>query len=516
MNPDLNIYLEKFSEFSFHKWGFDKNSNAFISPIKTQKIVLSEIDWNHNQDLSHSELLWFYSLGALVKCWVEEGENSAELIEQKLESFIIFQQSENNKYLYSVRYSHSYDHCVAVRIRYLCMLLAFGYPNVDLIHKIIQHDLNWFAKLETIPLNNHGMMLCDAVFHACVLCKLTSADYLQLDSLIAQSSQFLVEIINHIFPKNGYANENTVGYHEFYYKTLKTILTFLDYYHISSDAIETIQTKIESIYQALTYTVWPDGGIPAIGQSNSYAGNRESAPGEYLFNPQGFYVNKDDENYFSYTCGFATTIHKQNDDLSFSLRLKEQNIFLDCGLGSYDSKDTKQLVINGQRGHCGAFFKRFDAWRMWDFFNSKKIENLEYKLDAHLGEIQSHKKFQYNGHYYSLQRDINIINFYNFIIKDQFESDDFSANPVSRFIVPHGAEISVEENKVSCMIGNHEVTISCMNKFGLAVLSSCDDTLAISTAYLSEKYGEYSKAITLEFYPQTKQLIFSIAIRTNE
>ena len=507
---NYDFYLREHAEFSFKKWGFEADTNSVISPLGSQKIIIENLNWNAFRGKSHSELLWLYSLGAILKKYIiVNSKEDLEIIQKKIVEFLEFQTSKNNIYIYNSKYSYSYDHCAALRIKYLCMLSAKGYPDVDLINKIINNDLDWFLSLEKIPLNNHGMMLCESIFHATVFLY----ENKNRDELINKASFFLENVLNYIFPDNYYANENTIGYHDFYFKTLNNIINFLQDYSYSNSILERVKKIIIGVEDALYKVVWPNGGIPPIGQCGEYNTKYNSIQGSHLFKPQGFFVKKDSENYFSYICGLGTTIHKQVDDTSITLKLEGQDIFLDCGLGSYDSKDSRQVVINGQRGHSGAFFRFFDSFTMWEFFNSKKINDLSYSLEANDSLLKSLKSFRYKKHYYNINRNVSFVSFKEIELKDSFETSDIYAQPVTRFIIPFETEITQIENIIYLTIGFFEVKIICQDLFYFNILSSNMNCFSTSVAFQSKSYGKYNIIKVIEFTPLGKEMNFIINIK---
>ncbi len=513
---DNTIYLNEHSDKSINNWNLSTSVSA-VSPIKSQEIFINRINWNKADGLSHSEILWLYSLGAQLKIYQnliinKENIEQIDYIKKELESnfkaFLVLQTSENNKYLYNLKFSHSYDHCVAIRIRYLCALLAMNYENGNLIKEIIYNDLKWFEQVDTIPINNHGMMVCISILHAHVL---LGGDINH--SLVEKALRILKEIIDTIVPDNFYAKENTIAYHNFYISSLKSCSSFMNKYKISDDFCKFLDGIIENMEIALYKVVYPSGAIPSLGQSGQYETRYKSIPGQFLFKQQGLFVSKDLKNYFSYICGYATKIHKQIDDTSFTLRLGDTDIFIDCGLGTYDVKDTKAVVINGQRGHSGAFFKRFDYYTRGEFLLTDKISKFNCNLDIVDSEkILSSKYHEYKDYFYKIQREITISNLYNFNIKDVFESNDAFSSPVSRFILDGFKDFIIEGNKVSMNDGQYNLSISCSDSACFNILSSHDGDRTTSVAFRSLKWGEYKKINVIEITPLKNKLELNIVI----
>lgn len=495
----FKAYLKNFSEPSINSWKINEDQ-VLISPIKNQYIDIHKLNWSDVSTYSHSEILWFYSLGALVKSAIDLLDVD---ISEQLQEFHDFQVSPDSKYLYDIKFNHSYDHCMAVRVRYLCLLLANRHAEIDLVHKIIQTDLDWFLSIDSVPKNNHGMMVCISVLHACVFLEET----LKRQQLVEKASKILIDILSSVVPDNYYVYENTIGYHEFYVKSLKNIHVFLLEYNLCESLTCYVESLLEHLEHTLYQLVYPDGGLPPVGQCGSYPTKYQSIAGKFVYNPQGFFVFKDMENYLSFICGFASTIHKQIDDTSILLKIGEEAVFLDCGLGSYDHRDSKAKVINGQRGHSGAFFKKFDHWSMWEFFSSKKIDILEMSLAESNSNIIGKKIYKDKDYKYNISRELAIRDFYDFSIIDTFDTDDSFAFPVSRFILPEDVNISCLNNVLLISYKTLTVKISIKDEFNYSIIPSCEAIENMSAAFISSAYGVYHNAITLELMPSVSNIL---------
>ena len=516
---DFNYYLATHNEKSLPQWKINSDFSV-VSPIKNQEVFIDDKLWFSPEGLNHSELLWLYSLGAQVKFYhsLITGELNTEsitiveeLLDNNFESFLNLQNSENNKFLYVHKYSYSHDHCVAVRMRYLCMLIAMGYPNVKLIKDIIKRDLQWFSELDSVSMNNHGMMVCVSILHARLF-----FDEQEIKLLADRAISLLKSIVEFIIPNNYYAKENTIAYHNFYIRDLTSFLRFTKDYMPEENFTKLLDETLKRMNDVLLRIVYPSGEVPPIGQSGLYGYKFKSIPGKSLFKDQGFFVLKDNKNYFSYTCGFSTTIHKQVDDTSFTLRLSGVDIIVDCGLGSYDAKDTKAVVINGQRGHSGAFFKKFDDWTMQKFHSSGELSDLDYSIDERHNQIVSSKSFSHENLTYQIQRTINILSFYDLNIKDVFVSDDSFAGPVSRFIFDGFRNFKVVSNRVTMESDLYRVSVLCWNPASFSILSSYDGDITTSIAFRSLNWNEYKSVNILEITPLEGELEVNISIESLE
>lgn len=513
---DHKEYLLNYIESSIYSWKLSQGLSV-LSPIKNQEISIDNIVWFNGEGLGHGELLWLYSLGAHVRIYqavihnlINENKTGVEeTIKNSLEDFLIFQSSKENKYIYDIRISRSFDHCLAVRIRYLCMLIAMDYPYPDILKRIILKDLEWFKNIDSIPLNNHGMMVCISILHASLFVYDDT-----VDNLVEKALLLLKNVINHMVPSNYYVRENTPAYHNFYMQSLRSFYIFLKRYGFSDEYIVYLTEIVNGLEKVFSQVIYPSGEIPPIGQSGLYPTDIKSIPGKFLFKEQGFFVNKNETNYFSLTCGHSSVVHKQNDDTAITLRIDNIDIFVDCGIGSYDHNELQATVLNGQRGHSGAFFKKFDCLTLWEFYGAKsdKISNLKYKLDESNNQITCSRSFNYNKCFYEINRTVNFSSFYNLTIKDVFISDDVFASPVSRFILDDFKNYKVEDNKITMENDIYRVTILCWSSASFNVLASYDGECINSIAFRSLKWNEYKSVNVVEITPLVGELEVNIII----
>lgn len=498
-------YTKLHFEPGFTSWG-DIEGEEISSPAK-HKINIFNADFSKPGN-NASEVMWFYSLGWLAKYSALENSDHQVITRYLIE----FLKGLENKSLDKIYKILSFDHCAASRIRYLCMIYANFFDNTSIksiITAILRKELAWFSSLTGVACNNHGMMLCVSIFHAALI-----LDKSSFSNELNTSLKWLKNILDSVIPKNGYVLENTIGYHDFYYKYLKKQLEFFnEYYHDIEiyDYLYDIYIRVEiALYKVVT----PNGNIPPLGQCGFYPTKYRSILGTHHFKEQGFLVKKDDENYFSYTCGSSSLVHKQLDNTSIYLTLSGHEIFIDSGLGNYNEKESKSVVVNGQRGHSGAFFRALDNEQRNLFLNSNSLKNVESSIDVNCDIISSKTGFDFNGNKYLISRDIEFNSFKSFNILDKFISDNQYGFPVSRFIVPNDTQIKIKSNVIFLEYANYYVSMEVKSSFSYSFRTGVDDNeeVEFSAGWRSRSFNKFEKCKVIEIYPSLNELNICITI----
>ncbi|MDQ8954036.1 heparinase II/III family protein [Acinetobacter rudis] len=490
---NFKTYLPIHFEPGYKSWSVIDDT-IFVSPAK-HKININDIDFQQPGN-NASEIMWFYSLGWLAK--YSESEKVEAQVLKFLSNYFKEVSSGNLDIIYKIS---SLDHCAASRIRYLCMIYARFHENqeiTNIVRLLLIREVEWFSSLTGVACNNHGMMLCVSIFHAAlvigkggILCELETA------------MLWLKGILDTVIPENGYVVENTIGYHDFYFKYIKNQLVFFDEYYHDLEVYDYLNGLFNKVELALYKVVMPNGNIPPLGQCGFYPTRYKSIPGTHLFKDQGFFVKKDNIDYFSLTCGYASPVHKQLDNTSITLSLSGNEIFIDSGLGTYNEKDSRSAVLNGQRGHSGAFFKALDNEYRHLFLSSNELKNVMSSIDIDGCSILSSFSFDFKQYKYSIERDINFINFKSFSIFDKFETNNDYGFPVSRFILPKDTSITINSNVISIDCENHLVSMTIGSSFNYSFKTGSDDfdKTEFASGWRSLSFGKFEKCNVIELYP---------------
>ena len=393
------------------------------------------------------------------------------------------------------------DHSAAVRIRTMCFLHEkFDCEEIrEITRKITEKTSDW-AVSGKFAENNHGMMLAISLIHAQKIILRQPKE-----NLIAKASDFLESLFSRVFLDNGYANENTIGYHEFYVKSLASLVEFTSAAELNS-TMPWLEKTLFLATQALHKVVRPDGSIPPIGESGEYFTKYPSINGIHIFEKCGLAVIKNEDFYLSIICGCSSETHKQMDDASITLQIKGVDFFIDGGLFNYDRKSPFRRLLNSQQAHSGIFLTDHDNLMRGEFI----IENPDFtaSLKHHKNSIVAIKN--YAGKV--IHREILIPTESGFEIIDTIHTNKTSP-AVQRFIAPKTAEIAIHPTHISIINSGQQIILTPNYRFNVSLTHGT--TTSASRGLRSIKFNEILEAQCLEIFQESENVELRIRIDTN-
>lgn len=458
MDPELyDDYQKKFLEPTRLKWGIESMSPLALKTPNSASFRAQPdaIDWAYVfPSQNHSGRMWLHSLGFISTYLANTPSVAPDFLLFVLKSYRDFLYEPQNEIFFSKFLSQ--DHCRAVRIRVMVQVLLYleyndlqGSEIESCAMDILTMDSAWGANAANLKLNNHGLMLAESLLHLNII-----QDDEKNHSFARVGIHHIRNLLKGAIDDQGLTNENTIGYHDFYCKLLRDLESFLDFRqkatkHSDIGDFETfICDAHTSIRTALHKIVWPSGGIPPIGDSGAYHTKYPSIAGTHLFKDSGFFIHKSDDFYLSLICGCASETHKHNDDTSFTLRYKEQDVVIDSGMYHYDYNDPLRQCVQSQRGHSGIFFKKYDSF-LRDLFRRAEPEYRARIDDASNNGKLIRVKCGYTiNDAFSADREIVIFSEKEILICDSWSSEDGS-KPVRRFIIPSETGVSNTDGIIS-------------------------------------------------------------------
>ncbi|MBN7777787.1 heparinase II/III family protein [Nitratireductor aquimarinus] len=336
-----------------------------------------------------------------------------------------------------------------------------------------------------MPMNNHGMMVASSLLHACAV-----LDVSQKSGLMAKAEGFLSEMFTTVFDRNGFCNENTIGYHDFYRKSLTQLLDFCETFDLAHTSA-LIREHLPNIESALHKAVWVSGGIPPIGDSAMYLTKYKSTLGLHSFDT-GLTVHKDKDTYLSVICGSLSETHKHMDDSSITLRHKETDLIIDSGSYNYDWNDPYRQCLSSARGHSGLSFEEIDTMPRGNFHRehgvsyaatstvtSKEPPTIECKYTIASVGLEAHRTVEVSS-----GNSISI-------------SDRYSGSPsaIQRYIVPGSASISLFGRSILVQNGDISMAIRTNSK-DISIVKGQKGQ--IYKGWFSPRYGEIEPAYCIE------------------
>jgi len=362
------------------------------------------IDWRFAfQENAASNVLWFYSLDYVgTLCSAYESSNHERYLVAAVgivQSFLDFvdESDENRLLIYTLRRGiSSQDHAMANRTNVFVKILHI-LGGLDKHHEL--------AFRVACCLHAHGLFLMDdgnyaqtnhGVMSDLALAQLGAA----LGIASVQGTQFLnkaifrlTSAIQRTFDRDGFANENTVGYHRFNMVLYGEAVIWFAKWQVDERFASVARSILERAETALRFAVWPDGSIPPIGDSPVYSKVTRSINQPHLFSESHFGVIKSDDLYVSLVCGWRSKGHKQVDDTSLTIRYLNTDIVIDAGSYSYDRKDPLRQCLESSFGHSGIFLTAMDGLSPSAYFRlepaAKITDWVEYPSGVKaMGEIK--------------------------------------------------------------------------------------------------------------------------------
>ncbi|CAM4254449.1 Heparinase II/III-like protein [Bordetella pseudohinzii] len=256
----------------------------------------------------------------------------------------------------------SADHSVSVRsnvfMKFLQIVIAeptIAGADQGVVDSVIVNLWNagdYFSNPKNIYPSNHGMMSCLTL--AQIANQFRNQGYLS-NHYLRRAHVAMLGLIGDSLDRDGWANENTVGYHSFICRLLENYIEYCDKNNLPMVDGERLCVFLRQAKQALEFAVRQDGSIPPIGDSPLYRSEIPSINSSKFFSESGFLIIKDEKIYLTLVCGSRSSNHKQADDSSVTLHYGGEDLIIDGGSYSYDSADIYRKHLVSARGHSGLF-----------------------------------------------------------------------------------------------------------------------------------------------------------------
>lgn len=441
----MKNYEEKFQDPSNNSWAVSHNENIYsiTTPNKsTFTIKNNQVDFSQEfKEQPQSARMWLLSLGFLVH--IKE-EDCTEILNEFLK------QSSRDPLSKILDSFSSMDHSAAVRIRTMCIIhqRATSEELKRLASDIAIKTSEWGIQEGNLVSNNHGMMLAIALLHCSEIINPENKEKYE-----STAFNFLRSLFSRVFGQTFFANENTIGYHEFYCKTIKQLNQYLSISSHDKSHVNYFSDLEKNIYDTLYRIVHQDGSIPPIGDSGFYPTKYQTINGVFFDESNGFLVKKTDTTYLSFICGSSSETHKQMDDTSITIRKNNTDFIIDSGLYNYDINDAKRRLMNSQRAHSGIFFRNLD-WLTRREFKEQYIDHR-----ASLRKIDDSIYIGINSFSNSIiSREIDISSDSLICFNDTFISNEHR-DIIQRFIIPNEATISIKRNFIEIENNSEKILI---------------------------------------------------------
>lgn len=228
-----------------------------------------------------------------------------------------------------------------------------------ILDKLIISHCEFLFDERNYKMNNHGLMMDNALLDACIYLKDNKRKKLYLDKVLYR----IRYAVYRDFTRKGTHLENSPEYHRLILALFRKIKVSLAANKIKLD--EDISILIDRAIDYKRYIIKPDNYYPMIGDTGGISDLRlKKTYKSFIDYDAGIAImqNRNNENlvksgHLTFKSGYQSKTHKHLDDLSITLYADGHDIIVDSGKYSYDRKDPIRQYVVSPQGHSGLFLK---------------------------------------------------------------------------------------------------------------------------------------------------------------
>jgi len=206
-------------------------------------------------------------------------------------------------------------------------------------------------------MNNHGLMMDNALLDACIHLKDKKQRKLYIDKVLYRIRYAFYRD----FTRKGTHLENSPEYHRLVLALFRKIKKSLSQNKIKLD--EDLSILIDRAIEYKSYIIKPDNTYPRIGDTGAIGDKRlKKNFKSFIDYEAGIAIlqNKDNDEslnsgFMTFKSGYQSKTHKHLDDLSVTLYADGHDILIDSGKYSYDRKDPIRQYVTSPEGHSSIF-----------------------------------------------------------------------------------------------------------------------------------------------------------------
>lgn len=393
------------------------------------------LDWNYKHSISSNTYqLYLHTLNfnnSLVKAFIQKND-IRYIIKAKLiiEDWIKenLNQKETKNYAW-------YDHTVSSRIQNL-LYYQSNAPNKYKIKKkkfakVFKKHLDFLVKYKNYTENNHGIMMDRAL----VIGSLFLEDAELRNDYIMLAKNRIEKAILRDYSYKSVHLENSPDYHRMVTNWLnKAIKLFDDIKMPLSSKYKNI-LKGADIYNGIIVNYNKE--YPMIGDTAFGTTNVKKQHNDFIDYEAGVGVfnNRNTQSTLVFNCGFKNLTHKHKDDLSFTLSVEKEEIFVDSGKYNYNKNDPIRKYMISPVAHTTLFVQNKD----YLLTNHNVINIMTSHIDKDYKLIKGiHKGYKD----ITLERSIIVLNSGAYIIIDKAYSK-IENTYVQNFLLSHKVTMKV-------------------------------------------------------------------------
>ncbi|MDO4821168.1 MAG: heparinase II/III family protein [Rothia sp. (in: high G+C Gram-positive bacteria)] len=514
---DLIEYLSKRENDYNPTWFIQKVADTeylSITPNKINLKLTSGDDYTYKPESQYqSTMLWYHSLAWLKVISKQYGD--FEFINNIILDYHKFMFSSSYEEIMATLTSR--DHLVAEQIRSITYLLATGkVVHIKQCNEMLLNLTRWAQIEENVKNNNHGMMLVASLLHVPIFIDFEGKE----DELESYAIEKLKYIISGAFDSTGLCKENSPIYHRFYITYLKRLVAEFSVLPLNNkDFPLFLEEVLEKAESALQKTTLPDGSLPPFGDGNTtpkeYPPTRERSV--FYSEESGFYCVKtasEKKKYFSVKSGYSSITHKHSDDTSIFYWYDGQPIITDAGFFNYDWTDSRTVVVKSQRGHSGAFYRKFDSLYPATLYPAKtptRVKSgLNYRVDGNMNILEARSEIDNK---YSIKREIKFSHLGNFLVNDTFTSPSISDEKVVRYLI--NGDLDVKETEEGLRITGKGFAVRLIIKRAKSVSIERgveEDSVPARGWVVDKQFYSLKPCWSIELIPETNNILTNIVL----
>lgn len=324
------------------------------------------LDWNYKHSISSNTYqLYLHTLNfnnSLVKAFIQKND-IRYIIKAKLiiEDWIKenLNQKETKNYAW-------YDHTVSSRVQNL-LYYQSNAPNKYKIKKkkfakVFKKHLDFLVKYKNYTENNHGIMMDRAL----VIGSLFLEDAELRNDYIMLAKNRIEKAILRDYSYKSVHLENSPDYHRMVTNWLnKAIKLFDDIKMPLSSKYKNI-LKGADIYNGIIVNYNKE--YPMVGDTAHGTTNVKKRHNDFIDYEAGMGVFNDRNTLSTlvFNCGFKNLTHKHKDDLSLSLSIAKEQLFVDSGKYNYNQNDIIRKYMISPEAHTTIYVLNKDYTLNYD------------------------------------------------------------------------------------------------------------------------------------------------------
>jgi len=364
--------------------------------------------------------------------------------------------------------------------------------------------------------NNHGVMMDLALAQLGAALGIASV---QGSQFVDKATIRLTSAIQRAFDRDGFADENTVGYHRFNMSLYSDAVKWYSNWHVDERFASVAHPILERAQSALRIAVWPDGSIPPIGDSPVFSKAANSINQPRLFSESHFGVIKSDDLYVSLICGWRGKAHKHVDDTSLTIRYLNTDIVIDAGSYNYDRKDPLRQCLESSFGHSGIFLTAMDGLLQAAYFKLEPAAKIKEWVEDQYG-VKATAEIHFAKWGATLQRRVEVVWPNRVLVSDRVSIDEGFPPMTARQSWLLGAEMRAgkpPEDGAQETVTLDNGTVCATLHFSNHGNKSWTETYSGAThpmarGWCSQTFGEISPTMELSRYQSGRLMEFDVEI----